>query len=878
MNPYGRTSRPLSLLKPAMHPDQYMIYHLVDYNHEKQKWNKKPVSLTGAPLMEGQGIPTSSDREYVVGVINSLNADSPRPYRYLLGLWLDVQSNFFFLDLDDNAVQDGRLTPFANSLAAPFISAGCYFEASTSGRGAHIIGRYHGVLQPFATSRKRVHPHEFFARDRGVVLNVDAHAGSWDVDATALLPALLTEHFPPRHANDEVFEFSDIPRTEWRGPVDDDDLIRKFLSASGSAAARLRGSTSLVDLWNGSCPHTSESDLALASHLAFWTGCAAARIERLMRRSPLALHRLDKWDTHRTYLRELTIREACITTKTVYREPERVDTAAALLGIGRPPLRPLLPPNPLVTEITVTGDVLPAPAADWHAMVDHAISAINNAGTFKELADNVMPTLGNYGFPRLHGERIVTALGKKLEIFDAKMSVSQLRALVMPPAIADQLAQQLVPEWAQSLVYLTKSDTFFDVASGNEYGHEGVRMAFNRHMPIKPSTGAREDVVTWLRDRWQIQIVEDQQYRPDQPPIFEHGGRTYANSFLPSTMPTPMIGSAECSACVQLFQEHLYSITNRRDAIYFSLLYWIAHNIQYPGKKIRWSPLIKGAPGDGKSIIGDLIFAALGAANVKITSPNTLSNSGGFTDWALGGCVNVIEEIRLEGKERRRLYNGMKTIIGDSRIDPNRKGKASALTLVNVTNHAAFTNYQDALPTENGDRRWMIVFTPWADADQAARVKGLADANGLPGYFRRLGDSMRAEPGAWRAWLMGIDLSPFDADGRAPSTEERQAMTNSSEDYTEQTVRDVIAQGGTGVDIEAFSSALLMGRVQIVMGEKPDTRTWNRILTDLGYQQHPVQIWWSGRSHRAWTKKSMEKDKIVEIFNKSVFAPNRENT
>lgn len=860
-----------------MHPDQYMIYHLVSWNEEKNKWNKKPVALDGSPLPEGQGIPTTADRDAVIGVVNALNAGQ-QPPRYYMGLWLHPDSSFFFLDLDDNAVDPAtqRLTPLANALASPFIAAGCYFEASTSGRGAHIIGRYHGVLPPHATSRKRVHPHEFFIRDRGVVLNPTAHAGSWNVDATALLPALLTEHFPPRHAGEQdLFDFHDGPRDGWRGPTDDDELIRKFLGATGSAAARLRGSVSLPDLWNGRCAHSSESDLALASHLAFWTGADAARIERLMRRSPLAPHRIDKWDSHRTYLRDLTIKEACITTRTVYREPERVDTAANLLGTPRR-LAPLAPPAPVTTAVAGPLNLLavsdPAAITDWHNIVDQCISAINNAGTFKELADNVMPGLGSHGFPRIHGERVVTALTKKLDIFDAKIPIGQLRGLVMPPALAEQLAGSVVPDWAQTLVYLTKTDKFFDTTTGDEYGHEGVRMAFNRHMPMKP-TGTREDVVTWLRDRWQIQTVEDAQYRPDQPSIFQHAGRAYANSFLPSTIPTPVVGTPECCACIELFQRHLYDITNRRDTIYWQLLYWIAHNAQFPGRKIRWSPLIKGAQGDGKSIIGDLLFAVLGdEANVKITSPNTLSNSGGFTDWAIGGCVNVIEEIRLEGKERRRLYNGMKTIIGDTRIDPNRKGKATSRTLTNITNHVAFTNYQDALPTENGERRWMIVFTPWADAEAAARLKGLLTADDLPKFFKRLGASMRAEPGAWRAWLMGIDLSPFDADGRAPSTDERQAMTNSSEDYTEQTVRDVILAGGSGVDVNAFSSAMLMARVQIVMGEKPDTRSWNRILTDLGYQQHPVQIWWNGRSHRAWTKKSMEKDKILEIFNRSALS------
>jgi hypothetical protein len=164
-----------------------------------------------------------------------------------------------------------------------------------------------------------------------------------------------------------------------------------------------------------------------------------------------------------------------------------------------------------------------------------------------------------------------------------------------------------------------------------------------------------------------------------------------------------------------------------------------------------------------------------------------------------------------------------------------------------------------------------VIFTPWDSAQAAASVKLLPSADHLPAYFKRLGVSMRSEPGAWRAWLAGIDLSSFDADGRAPWTEEREAMTNSSEDFTEQLVRDVITNGGSGVDKLAFSSVLLMGRVQVQLGEKPDTRTWNRILTDLGYQQHSVQVWWNGRSHRVWTKKLLTKDEIVEIFNRSAF-------
>jgi putative DNA primase/helicase len=70
--------------------------------------------------------------------------------------------------------------------------------------------------------------------------------------------------------------------------LSDDDLVHKALSArNGEAFARL---------WRGDCqgyPSQSEADLALCSHLAFWTGSDAARMDQIFRRS--GLYRL-KWD------------------------------------------------------------------------------------------------------------------------------------------------------------------------------------------------------------------------------------------------------------------------------------------------------------------------------------------------------------------------------------------------------------------------------------------------------------------------------------------------------------------------------------------------------------------------------------------------------
>lgn len=831
----------------------YLVYRLT-WDAEKNKFQKKPTRLDGSALQEKETPPLTTDR----AVAESGVAAEPAWYGgawhdgLALGLMLTESDHTFFIDLDE-AVVAGSLTPEGAALVGPLVAAGAYFEPSSSGRGGHVLGHYTGVLPTHSNRRPAVHKHEFYVRDRGCVLHPDYHQGSWDVDCTQQLLALLPIWFPPRNEGVDLIPVGNGPRPEWRGPADDDQLLQRALTASGSAAARLGGKMTLATLWSGQCEHNSEADMALAAHLAFWTGCDPDRMERLMRRS--GLYRPEKWDVHSSYLRQLTIEQACATTSTVYQEPVRVDMVAKMMGGLPGPVQDLTPVN--------TG-------VDWHEVQEKAIQTINNCGTYRELSDTVIPSLRDTGFPEYFVERVVVTLKRKLDLFDSPISVTKLRAMVSSPIDRSQPGAPLqAPTWMSSICYVTTKDLFYDYAKGAVYSHEAFRMEYSRLMPTKATTGDREDPVKWAREKWNVPTVGGIEYRPDQDSTFSFAGVQYVNSFRPNTMPTPAEPSTEAAECIALMQQHLWHIVGQRESLYWALLRWLAHNVQKPGHKIRWSPLIKGVQGDGKSVLGDLLFAAMGDSNVKITSPSTIANSGGFTDWARGACVNLIEEIRLEGKGKRSLYNVMKTLIGDTRMDLNRKGVSSGGVMVNVMNHAAFTNYGDAMPVENGERRWCIIFTPWQSAAEAAAIKGLVDVgdgNALPRFFKRLGASMRSEPGAWRGWLMGVDISSFDPDGRAPSSDEREAMMNASGDFVEQTVQDCIARGGLGVHPEAFCSSELMSKVHTAMGEKPDHRSWNRILTDLGYRQFSTPLWWNGKTRRIWTKSAQTKEKIQEIL------------
>lgn len=811
-------------------PD-YLLYKLT-WDEEKQKYQKNPCRIDGSSLAKQEPPPRVS---------HAVAAAAVRP-GYALGMWIDPP--MFFIDVD-NCVTDGVLSPDASRLLQPFIAAGCYFEASTGGKGAHIIGKYTGELPPHSNRRPGVHSYEFYARDRGVVLNPAACYGSMTADATGALLQALASDFPPRNDAADLLPVGER-RPEWRGPEDDDELIRRALTARGSARQVFGGAWTFADLWAGTMDHSSEADMALASHLAFWTGCDVDRIERIMRRSGLMR---DKWNEHRTYLRDLTIERACATTKNVYQEPLRKDV------LGGPAI-------PVVTE-QATGEV-----EDYYAVVDRLISSINNTGTFRELNDTIIPTIGGYRLPDAHAQRVVQALSKRLKLFDSNMTIGAIRQLVTPPVMHD-ISTTAPPQWFAPFCYVRRTETYYNTLSGTHFTTDNFRTEYSRYMPAKQN-GSREDPVQWARERWNVATVDDTLYRPDQEVFFDHGGKQFANEYLASSLPAPATASADCTAAIQAFQQHLYLICNYRDDLYVTLLQWIAHNVQRPGHKIRWSPIIKGVPGDGKSIVSDVMRAALGLRNVKMTSISSLSNSGGFTDWATGAAVNFIEEIQLTGKERYKLFNSMKTYIADNYIDLNRKGRAAGDPVYNVTNHWANTNYGDALPIDDGDRRWCVVFTPYNSIMEAVSAKGLGSVEDLVRHFEWLGAAMRREPGAWRAWLMGVDTSSFNPNARAPVTVEKTSMKLMSEDALDQAVLDVLERGSYGVHREAFSSKNVMGAVEVAITERPATRTWNTLLSRLGYQQHDKMVWWMGTSHRIWTKKPLTVEKIKEILDSTV--------
>lgn len=252
-------------------------------------------------------------------------------------------AGLFFLDIDGALdPTTGQWSPVAQQLAQVF--QGAAMELSHSQTGMHIFGRYQGPL--LHRSRNQTYGLELYTSLRFVALTGLQAGGSVDTDHTQALQSVVAAYFPPDGATGASGDFtlSTEPVPEWRGPTDDDELIRRAMM-SRSAAGTFGGKANFRDLWVADADvlaatypdpgaarayGESEADMALAAHLGFWTGRHGERIERLMQRSAL---KREKWDRD-DYLPR-TIARALAKGGDVYQEP--APTPSPVAPLAAPP-------------------------------------------------------------------------------------------------------------------------------------------------------------------------------------------------------------------------------------------------------------------------------------------------------------------------------------------------------------------------------------------------------------------------------------------------------------------------------------------------------------------------------------------------------------
>lgn len=252
-----------------------------------------------------------------------------------IGFVLSPDDPFAAIDLDDcRNLQTGELKGWAQEIVDAFAS---YSEVSPSGTGIHVFVR--GELPPGGNKRG---PIEMYSKNRFFTVTGDRIAGT--------PPSVEERSKKLAKLHDRVF--GEPARANGHGPQgpgnslsDTEILARARQAANGEAFDKL---------WAGDTSDQasrSEADLALCSHLVFWTGGNPSRVDELFRRSGLMR---SKWDERhygdgRTY-GQATIEKALEGAKEFYTTTDDEWEEPAPLPEGLPPVDPLDPamlPEPL---------------------------------------------------------------------------------------------------------------------------------------------------------------------------------------------------------------------------------------------------------------------------------------------------------------------------------------------------------------------------------------------------------------------------------------------------------------------------------------------------------------------------------------------------
>ncbi len=342
-------------------------------------------------------------------------------------------------------------------------------------------------------------------------------------------------------------------------------------------------------------------------------------------------------------------------------------------------------------------------------------------------------------------------------------------------------------------------------------------------------------------------------------PTFEFDGKVYVNLFDERSVPQTAKETDHVGLAAQLtIQYHLRKLFGN-DASAERIESWIAMNVQKPGELIGFAPLIKGIEGDGKTIIFQELMAALiGDANVGQMSGDQLKND--YTGWAKGKAVRVIEEIKAAPTDsRHHATNKMKPYITNKKVDVVDKHVKLHETM-NATNYVGMTNFANALPIKDGDRRWMVEFTQWNNIGQFAAeegVPGLPPQESLAPYFNRIFLAIREDGPQLRKFFMEYELKQGIKWGvRAPETESKRLMIGiENSDSGLDKIKSYLEDGALGVSSEIVSTSMLNDHIARDTGEKRlITRQIATMMLDLGFVKVPWDLKWEGKTHTVYVR------------------------
>lgn len=395
-------------------------------------------------------------------------------------------------------------------------------------------------------------------------------------------------------------------------------------------------------------------------------------------------------------------------------------------------------------------------------------------------------------YERLRDKLAMVTGGCKLSTATIRSSVAKARQTVK---VEETLKNK--PAWLLPWCYVRTTNSFYNTVTGVQLKPEAFDKTFGRELLTEEeaATSGRPAIqpAEFLLNVHRHEQVDGLMFDPRQgsltQPFFSAHGKRFANLYRFSTVPT--LDHVNKAVVGRILDEHL-RVTFYDPEDRSIMKDWMAFQIQHPGQKIRWVPLLQGGQGGGKTFLSRLLAAAMGQENVGNANASTIKQQ--WNDWAVDWQLQVIEEIWLPGVGRAEIANSLKDIIANDTVVVNRRNTDSH-TQEHFTNYLAFSNHLKSIPLERSDRRWYAVKTAIQTEGQkiALAARMVRFNKSQMKYFDRLGQTVKYG-GALRAHLIDHIIRPsFDPNGDAPKTEFRAQLIESSKNELLRKIEALIA-------------------------------------------------------------------------------------
>lgn len=334
---------------------------------------------------------------------------------------------------------------------------------------------------------------------------------------------------------------------------------------------------------------------------------------------------------------------------------------------------------------------------------------------------------------------------------------------------------------------------------------------------------------------WSIPKVDHCRFLPQEASfsvIIDDMGRKGLNTYIPARIKA-------VEGDVSRWKDYLTRIFNTPEDIKIFEDY-IAHCVKFPGWKIPWSVLLQSAKGIGKQMISDIIKHAIGEPyTYQPDAEELVSGVSQFNGWMRNKLMILVDEVRVG--DRNDLMNGLKTIITDRRIAIESKGVDQEME-DNVANWIFFSNFKDAFPIDENERRYCIFYSRLQSALQ------IEEAGLTKEFFDTMYHWLECEQGfeklAW--YYLNYPIERGSLPHRAPHTSSYEEVLKIGRSPLRVILDDKINAGERGFRGGYVSYVMFQKAVaESSMRSKPLEHTLKSIIEgkgyhELGYTKAPV--------------------------------------